>query len=85
MLFTEIDKAILRCAILVSPLFKGDRMNYRQGYSFFDRQELIEKARQLHTKLFGKRPDAEVYSALYIRSLEAVINELRGQLIRKWI
>ena len=60
-------------------------MNYRQGYSFFDRQELIEKARQLHTELFGKRPDAEVYCALDMRSLEAVINELRGQLIRKWI
>ena len=50
-------------------------MSYRQGYSFFDRQELIEKARQLHTELFGKRPDAEVYSALDMKSLETIILE----------
>ena len=60
-------------------------MNYRQGYSFFDRQELLEKARQLHKELFGKRPDAEVYSALDMRPLETVVNELKGQLIRKWL
>ena len=60
-------------------------MSYRQGYSFFDGHELLEKAKQLHTELFGKRPDAEVYSALDMRSLEAIINELKGQLIRKWI
>ena len=60
-------------------------MNYRQGYSFFDRQELIEKARQLHTELFGKRPDTEVYSAIDMRSLEALINELRGRSIRRLI
>ena len=66
-------------------LIKGDKMNYRQGYSFFDRQELIEKAMQLHTELFGKRPEAEVYSALDMRSLETIVNELRGQLIRKWL
>ena len=35
-------------------------MNYRQGYSFFDRQELIEKVRQLHTELFEKRPSKVV-------------------------
>ena len=60
-------------------------MNYRQGYSFFDRQELLEKARQLHKELFGKRPDAEVYSALDMRSLETIVNELKGRLIRKHI
>lgn len=60
-------------------------MSYRQGYSFFDRQELLEKARQLHTELFGKRPDAEVYSALDMRSLETIVNELKGRLIRKHI
>ena len=37
-------------------------MNYREGYSFFDRQELLEKARLLHQELFGKRPDADIYS-----------------------
>ena len=58
-------------------------MNYREGYSFFDRQDLLEKARLLHQELFGKRPDADVYSALDIRSLETIVNELRGQLIRK--
>ena len=60
-------------------------MSYRQGYSFFDRQELLEKARQLHTEFFGKRPDAEVYSALDMRSLETIVNELKGRLIRKHI
>ena len=58
-------------------------MNYREGYSFFDRQELLEKVRLLHQELFGKRPDADVYSALDMRSLETIVNELRGQLIRK--
>ena len=60
-------------------------MSYRQGYSFFDRHELLEKARQLHMELFGKRPDAEVYSALDMRSLEAIIHELKGHLIRRWL
>lgn len=58
-------------------------MNYRQGYSFFDRQELLEKARELHAELYGKKPDAEIYSALDMRALELIINELKGQLIRK--
>ena len=60
-------------------------MNYREGYSFFDRQELLEKARLLHQELFCKRPDADVYSALDMRSLETIVNELRGQLIRKYL
>ena len=59
-------------------------MNYRQGYSFFDRQELIEKARQLHTELFEKRPNADAYCALDMKSLEIIVSELRGKIIRKY-
>ena len=58
-------------------------MNYRQGYSFFERQELLENTRQIHKELFGKRPEADVYNALDIRSLEKIICELKVMLIKK--
>ena len=58
-------------------------MQHRDRYSFFDREELLEKIRELHKELFGHRPDGKMYNALEIKALEDVLSELRGILIRK--
>ena len=58
-------------------------MKRRDRYSFFDREELLEKIKELHKELFGQKPDGEMYNALEIKALEDLLSELRGILIRK--
>ena len=58
-------------------------MKHRDRYSFFDREELLEKVRETHKQLFGHRPDGDIYNALGIKALKDILSELRGILIRK--
>ena len=58
-------------------------MQHRDRYSFFDREELLEKVRETHKQLFGHRPDGDIYNALRIKALKDILSELRGILIRK--
>ena len=60
-------------------------MQHRDRYSFFDREELLEKIRELHKTIFGHRPDGDMYNALEIKALEDILSELRGILIKKFI
>ena len=59
-------------------------MKHRDRYSFFDREELLEKVRDAHTQVFGHRPDSDMYNALEIKALEDMLSELRGIIIRKY-
>ena len=60
-------------------------MQHRDRYSFFDREELLEKIRELHKTIFGHRPDGDMYNALEIKALEDILSELRGILIKKFM
>ena len=58
-------------------------MKHRDRYSFFDREELLEKVRATHKQVFGHRPDGDMYNALEMKALEGMLSELRGILIRR--
>ena len=58
-------------------------MKHRDRYSFFDREELLEKVGEAHKQVFGHRPDGEMYNALEMKALEGMLSELRGILIRR--
>ena len=58
-------------------------MKHRDRYSFFDREELLEKVRETHKQLFGHRPDGDIYNALGIKALKDMLSQLRGILIRR--
>ena len=58
-------------------------MKHRGRYSFFEREELLEKVRETHNQIFGHRPDGNIYNALEIKALEDMLSELRGILIRR--
>ena len=58
-------------------------MKHRNRYTFFDREELLEKVRETHKQVFGHRPDGEMYNALEMKALEGMLSELRGILIRR--
>ena len=60
-------------------------MKHRDRYSFFDREDLLEKVRETHKQVFGQRPDGDMYNALEIKALEGMLSELRGILIRRWL
>ena len=51
-------------------------MKHRDRYSFFDREELLEKVRETHKQVFGHRPDGDMYNALEIKALEEMLSEL---------
>ena len=58
-------------------------MKHRDRYSFFDREELLEKVRETHKQVCGHRPDGDMYNALEMKALEGMLSELRGILIRR--
>ena len=58
-------------------------MKHRDRYSFFDREELLEKIKETHKQVFGHRPNGDMYTALEIKALKDILSELRGILIRK--
>ena len=60
-------------------------MKHRDRYSFFDREELLEKIREAHKEVFGHRPDGDMYNALEMKALEVMLSELKGILIRRWL
>ena len=60
-------------------------MKHRDRYSFFDREELLEKVRETHKQVFGHRPDGDMYNALEMKALEDMLCNLRGILARRII
>ena len=60
-------------------------MKHRDRYSFFDREELLEKVRETHKQVFGHRLDGDMYNALEMKALEGMLSELRGIMIRRWL
>ena len=60
-------------------------MKHRDRYSFFDREELLEKIREAHKQVFGHRPDGDMCNALEMKALEDMLSKLRGIMIRRWL
>jgi len=58
-------------------------MKHRDRYSFFDREELLEKIREAHKQVFGHRPDGDMHNALEMKALEGMLSEIRGILLRR--
>ena len=58
-------------------------MKHRDRYSFFDREEFLEKIREAHKQVFGHRPDGDMHNALEMKALEGMLSEIRGILLRR--
>ena len=59
-------------------------MKHRDRYSFFDREEILEKVRETHKLVFGHRPEGDMYNALEIKALESMLSDLRGIILRRY-
>ena len=58
-------------------------MKHRDKYSFFDREEILEKV-ETHRVVFGHRPEGDMYNALEIKALESMLSDLRGIILRRY-
>ena len=58
-------------------------MDHRSKYSYWDQAELLEAVKESRQDLHGKQPEPGIYDELEIKTLEAELADLKGNLINK--